>query len=319
MKKIIFLSLALPSVFLVACKGNDSNMGKTEGNTVMDVSPSAMAASASPMQENASDSVEDDMDSDSPDAVSGATNVANEPMFNGILIVPPQSQATVSLSMGGIVKNTSLLVGQYVKEGEIIAVLDNPDFIVLQQNYLDAMAQLEFLEKEYVRQQNLVSQDAASRKRLEQSKADYLSAKTKAEALGAQLGLLGVEPASLMEQGLKPQLEVKAPLSGYVTNTEVNLGKYINPGEPICEIIDKKSLLLQLTVYEKDLAKLEDGIWFDFQVNGMDGKTFGARLISVDQKVDEQSRSTKVYARLETTDNFFRPGMYVSARIRKGH
>lgn len=251
------------------------------------------------------------------DGISGATDVANVSSFNGVLVVPPQQHATVTLTMGGIVRSTSLLRGNYVKKGEVIATLDNPDFIALQQSYLDAAAQLEFLEKEYIRQQTLSSHEAASQKRFQQSKADYLSMKSKAEATAAQLALLGVDVQYLKENKIIPILEVKAPLSGYVTNTNINLGKYLNPGDPVCDVIDKSSLLLQLTAYEKDLEKLKEGSRIEFHVNGMGERMFEAVLLSVDQTVDNENRSVKVYAKLKNNDPLFRPGMYVSAKVRE--
>ncbi len=126
------------------------------------------------------------------DAVTSATALPNHSSFNGILIVPPYRHATVTLTMGGTVHSTSLLPGDYVKKGAVLAILENPDFITLQQNYLEAHAQIEFLEAEYQRQQRLSSQEAASQKRFQQSKADYLSMKSRLEAASAQLTLLNV-------------------------------------------------------------------------------------------------------------------------------
>lgn len=254
---------------------------------------------------------------EAPDGVTGATNVANAPSFNGLIVLPADHNVTVTLTMGGSVHRLSLLPGQYVQKDEEIATLENPEFINLQQSYLEAVAQSEYLQKEYERQQVLADQDAASQKRLQQSKADYLSAKSRLSAAAAQLTLLGVDLQALQKDGIQPYLSVKAPLNGYITNMNANTGKYFNAGEPICDIINKEGLLLQLTAYEKDLARLHVGDSIHFRVNGMSDKYFEAQLISVDQSVDEKNRSIKVYARIQTAEPQFRPGMYVSAKIRE--
>lgn len=253
------------------------------------------------------------------DGMSGATNVTKEPSFNGIFVVPSQRKATVTLTMGGIIRNTSLMVGQYVKKGTVIATLDNPEFIDLQQNFLDAAARLEYLQKEYIRQKNLAKEEAASQKQFQSTKADYLSGKTKYEGLKAQLSLLGINASRLKAGDIMTRLRITAPISGYVTNTNVNVGKYLNAGEPVCDIIDKSHLLLQLTAYEKDLSKLKVGSEMEFTVNGMPGKVFNAILYSIDQKVDTENRSIKVYAKLKESNSIFRPGMYVSAKIKENH
>ena len=115
------------------------------------------------------------------DGVSGATNVSNPPSFNGVIMMPPQNHVTVTLGMGGSVRDIRVMLGEYVRKGQIILTLANPAFIELQQSYLDAAAQTEYLKKEYDRQQKLVSGESASLKRMQQSKADYLSMKSRME------------------------------------------------------------------------------------------------------------------------------------------
>ncbi|MGM9760068.1 MAG: efflux RND transporter periplasmic adaptor subunit [Parabacteroides sp.] len=237
--------------------------------------------------------------------------------FNGELMVPPQQQASITLSMSGSIHEMALLPGRFVQKGERLVTLENPEFIDLQQTYLEATVQCEFLEQEYLRAQALASQEATSRKRLQQSKADFLSAQSRQQGAATRLQLLGVDASQLASQGIQPYLEVKAPISGYLTEVKVNLGKYVSAGETICEIINKQESWLQLTAYEKDLAGLETGTEIEFTVNGMGGRTFEATLLSIDQRVDETNRSIQLYARVKKGDPQFRPGMYVNAWLRK--
>ena len=255
-------------------------------------------------------------DSVQVDAITSATSKPNQVSFNGTIVLPPQRLATVALTMGGVVKNTALLPGQQVGRGTVLATLENPEFINLQQTYLDSHAQAEYLQTEYERQKALSSEQAASQKKFQQSKADYLSMKSRLEATAAQLSLLGVNPASLLQNGIQPLLQVKAPISGYVSNVAMNIGKYIQPGEALCEIIDKSAPMLCLTTYEKDLAKMKAGNEVEFRVNGMGKATFHATIVSIGQKVDEVNRSLEVYARISNADPQVRPGMYVTARIK---
>lgn len=251
------------------------------------------------------------------DATTGATSKANQVSFNGILVLPPQHAATVALTMGGIVKNTTLIPGAYVQKNSVLVTLENPEFIELQQTYIDSRAQLEYLEAEYQRQKSLSSEQAASQKKFQQSKADYLSMKSRTEASAAQLSLLGIQPESLLEIGIQPLLQVKAPISGYIGTLLINIGKYMNAGEPLCEIVDKTKVLLRMTAYEKDLREIQEKDTVEFRVNGIPDQLFYASVISIGQKVDESTRSLDVYARINNPDRQFRPGMYVTARIKK--
>ena len=128
MKKIV---LPIAVLLLASC---DSSNKQTENATEAPSSDTAVVATALP-------------DTVQVDGVTSATAIANPASFNGVLVIPPQNFATVTLSMGGIVKELSLLPGTYVRKGTLLGVLENPDFIDLQQAYLDSRAQLEYASR----------------------------------------------------------------------------------------------------------------------------------------------------------------------------
>lgn len=249
------------------------------------------------------------------DAVTASTNVANSPTFNGVIMVPRQRMATLSLTLGGKIHTLVVMPGQKVTRGQVVATIDNPAFIELQQAYLEACAQTEYLEQEYLRQCALGEEDATSRKRVQQSKAEYLSMKSRFAASASRLKTLGVSPESLQEKGIMDYLPVTSPLTGYITNLDANIGKYLDAGEPICDVIDKRAPLLQLTVYEKELPHMRMGRKMLFRVNGIDKQSFEAKVVSIDQSIDEKDYSVKVYAQVLTVHDDFRPGMYVHAKL----
>ena len=295
MTKIVYPFLLLA---LVACKGNQQPADTDETTPVV---TAKVDSTAQP----------------EVDAITSATSKPNQVSFNGRIVLPPQRQATIALTMGGVIKSTSLLPGQRVNPNTVIATLENPEFITLQQTYLDSHAQTEYLQAEYERQKTLSAEQAASQKKFQQSKADYLSMKSRQDAAAAQLLLLGVHPETLIQNGIQPLLEVKSPISGYATNVDMNIGKYVNPGEALCEIIDKTVPMLCLTTYEKDLADMQIGSPVQFRVNGMGKQVFYGTVVSIGQKVDEVNRSLEVYATIKEADPQFRPGMYVTAHIQK--
>ena len=291
-------------LILASCSGsNESATGDMEpADTVNSITDTAPATS----------------DSVIADAVTSATYKANAPTFNGVLIAAPNSSsATVALTMGGRIHSLNVMQGSAVAHGQVIATLDNPEFVDLQQSFIDAEIELEYLGKEYERQKSLGSQEAASLKRVQQSKAEYLSMKSKAEALSTHLKALGINHSSVKIGNIKAYLPITAPIAGYVTDINVNLGKYVDTGEPICLIVNKSQSLVELTVYEKDLNVISVGDIIDFRVNGMGKKTFSATVISIDQSVNKEDYSIKVYAKVKNPATSFRPGMYVRAKVRR--
>lgn len=249
------------------------------------------------------------------DAVTSATRTNSTPTFNGVLVIPPQYHVTITLFMDGVVKNSSLLSGTFVRKGELLAILENPEYIALQQSYIESHAQEEFLEIEFLRQQALASGEIASQKKLQESKAEYLSMKSRREAAAAQLKLLGFNPSQILAEGITPQLELRAPIAGYVTNVQLNAGTHISAGNTVCEIIDKSKMLLKLTIYEKDIDKIKADDNLSFNANGMGVQIFKAKVVSLGQTVDNVSRSLEVYATVIDNNSQFRPGMYINARV----
>lgn len=297
MKKILLPIAAL----LCAC----SSAPTAPASTAASEAATTDSIAAAPAEEPASE----------VDAASGATSVPNEPTFNGILVLPPQSRATVTLTMGGSIRSTTLLPGAYVKQGTVLATLENPEFIALQQSYLDSHAQYEFLRTEFLRQQTLAREEASSQKHFQQSKAEYLSMRSRMDAAAAQLALLGVDTARLLTGGIIPYLDIKAPISGYAADVKMNIGRHFDVGEPLCEIVNKSDMMLRLTAYEKDLANLRAGDRVEFRVNGIEGETFHGVITMVGQQVNNENRSIDVYVRIEGQNPQFRPGMYAMARI----
>lgn len=297
MKKILLPIAAL----LCAC----SSAPTAPASTAASEAAATDSIAAAPAEEPASE----------VDAASGATSVPNEPTFNGILVLPPQSRATVTLTMGGSIRSTTLLPGAYVKQGTVLATLENPEFIALQQSYLDSHAQYEFLRTEFLRQQTLAREEASSQKHFQQSKAEYLSMRSRMDAAAAQLALLGVDTTRLLAEGIIPYLDIKAPISGYAADVKMNIGRHFDVGEPLCEIVNKSDMMLRLTAYEKDLANLRAGDRVEFRVNGIEGETFHGVITMVGQQVNNENRSIDVYVRIEGQNPQFRPGMYAMARI----
>jgi len=78
--------------------------------------------------------------------------VRDEVNTQGYIDVPPENRAVISAPMPGFIKQAPLIVGDRVKKGQRVIVLENPDFVALQQAFLEASAQQEYLKTEYERQ-----------------------------------------------------------------------------------------------------------------------------------------------------------------------
>ena len=98
---------------------------------------------------------------------------------NGALSVPNNNKASATSLYGGVIKTLNVQVGDYVKKGQVIATIANPEFIQLQEDYLTIGSRIIFAEQEYKRQRELFDNDAGAKKNLQNADAELKTLRTK--------------------------------------------------------------------------------------------------------------------------------------------
>ena len=241
-------------------------------------------------------------------------NISSVLKVNGKIEVPPQNIVSISVPLGGYLKSTHLLPGTKIKKGEVIAVFEDPQYIQIQQDYLTSVAKLSFLDKEFNRQKELNQSKATSDKVLQQTEADYKAQKIATKSLYEKLKLIGVNPESLDENSISRSVNVYAPIDGFVSKVNVNIGKYVNPADVIFELINPTDIHLGLTVFEKDVNKLFIGQKLKAYTNNEPEKKHEAEIILISQDLSPE-RSVMVHCHFEDYDKTLLPGMYMNAEV----
>lgn len=232
---------------------------------------------------------------------------------NGFLDVPPQSKVSVSAPMAGFVKSTQLLPGSKVSKGQVVAIMENQDYIQLQQEYLENYGQLEFLNSEYERQKELAKENINAKKSLEQAKANYLSAKGRIEGLKSRLELLKINVNKLQNGKIQNTINLYAPISGYVTKVNTNIGAFVNPTDVLIEIVNTAELHVELTVYEKDIPSIREGQRVLFSLTN-ETKEREARVKLIGREINNE-RSVQIHCDITKDDKELIPGMYLKAVV----
>lgn len=233
---------------------------------------------------------------------------------NGRIDVPPQNMISVSVPMGGYLKHTKLLPGMHVNKGEIIAIMEDQQYIQLQQDYLTAKARLTFTANEYERQKELNLSKATSDKVFQQTESNFITEKINVKSLSERLKLIGINPDQLNENSISKSINIQSPISGYVSHVNVNIGKYTQPSEVLFELINPEDIHLALTLFEKDLYKLVIGQKVIAYTNGQPNKKYECEIILIGQNLSTD-RSTEVHSHFEKYDKSLLPGMYMNAEI----
>lgn len=244
-------------------------------------------------------------------------NISEVIEVNGLLDVPPQNLVSISVPMGGFLKNTDMLQGMRVKKGQRIATIENIDFISLQQDFLDSKSKLDFLNLERIRQEDLSKQNINSPKDLQQASSDYKSMLAKFNGLKEKIKLIGLDPNTISENNISKTAEIYAPINGFVTNIYSNVGKYVNPIDVLFDIVNTEHIHAELTVYEKDITKIKKGQKVTFTLANEENKQRTAKIFLIGREINAD-RTIRIHAHLDKEDIELLPKMFIKAAIEIG-
>jgi membrane fusion protein, heavy metal efflux system len=232
---------------------------------------------------------------------------------NGIVSVAPQNLATVCMPLGGFIKNTTLLPGNSVAKGQVLAVIDNQEFVDAQQSYLEAKNRLTFAEADFKRHTDLFKEDVYSEQNVQQVTVEYKNLKALVKSLEQKLILIGIIPDQLKEENISSTVNLLSPINGFLKSVNINIGKYVSPTEVLFEIVNNDKLFLELTLFEKDADKVSTGQKVKFFINN-ETEPHEA-IISQTGKSVGADRTFMVYATVSSNCKNLLPGMYVNAFI----
>jgi cobalt-zinc-cadmium efflux system membrane fusion protein len=234
--------------------------------------------------------------------------------LNGKIDVPPQNLVSISVPMGGYLKNIKLLEGMFVSKGQVLCVVEDQQYIQLQEDYLLAKAKIGYAKSEFERQKELNQSKASSDKVYQQAQAEYNSLSVMVQSYGEKLKFAGINPSSVSAKNISKSINIYSPISGYISKVNVNIGKYVNPSDILFEIVNPSDIHLALTVFEKDINKLAIGQSLVAYTNTNPEKKYPCKIILMGKDFTE-NRSTEIRCRFINYDKALLPGMYMNAEI----
>lgn len=233
----------------------------------------------------------------------------------GMIDVPPENKAIINAFMGGYIKTTPLLIGDQVKKGQELVTIENPEFITLQQNYLEVKEQITYLKAEFDRQKTMMEEKITSQKSFLKAESEYHTAMAKYNGLAKQLSLLNISIPQVEKGNITATVTIYSPITGSITKVNVARGTFVAPGSPIMEIIDNDHLHIELSVFEKDIMQLKKGQDIKFSIPEASTDIYDAEVHLIGSII-ENNRTVNIHGHLkdESRANFL-VGMFVEADI----
>jgi membrane fusion protein, heavy metal efflux system len=235
----------------------------------------------------------------------------------GEVDAPPENRASISTPYGGYVTYVRVYEGDKIKKGQVLARLSDPVYVEIQSRYLEALVEFEFLQKDFERKKELLKNKSISDKQFDEAKRDYDSKRVSLNSLEASLRLAGIDPEQVKTTGIVKEVEIKSPIAGYARALNLNLGKHMEAGEVLLEVIDPTHIHLELAVFPNQIHLVDFKQKVYFRLTGTEKEHTGfVKLIN--QSVDAEKRSVTVHAHPDDDELLLMPGTFIQARIVTG-
>jgi cobalt-zinc-cadmium efflux system membrane fusion protein len=297
MKKLIILTL---SIFLFSCsKKQETQEEQFETNTAKDqitLNDSQIKSAGIEI------------------GTLGNEEISEKITLNGMVDVPPQNLASVSAPSGGYVKYTKFMPGMHVNKGEMLAILEDPQIVQLQQDYLLAKSNLSYARKDYTRQNDLNKSKAASDKVTQQAQTEAQNQNIMMRGMAEKLRAMGINPNNLTAGNIKRSIAVSSPVSGYISSVNVKIGQYVSPTDRLFEVVNTDDVHLALSVFEKDLNKISVGQRVFAYTNQNPEKKYAANIILIGKDF-QPDKSVVIHCYFIDYDKNLIPGTYMNAEV----
>jgi cobalt-zinc-cadmium efflux system membrane fusion protein len=244
--------------------------------------------------------------------------VATQPI-NDKLVLPavvesdPARTASVLPPLGGRVLQLKVALGDRVKAGQVVAVIDSPD---LGQAYDDndkAADSYQLTKKTLERQEEQLKLGAASTRDVDQARSDFNQASAEYTRTQARLQAIGV-PAEAKERARL--LSVTAPVSGSITSLQIAQDNMINdPTQPIMTIADLSTIWITAMVLEKDIGGVTRQEDAEVTLSAYPGRTLNGKVLFVSDVIEPDSRRDKIRIEFQNADYALKPNMFATVTL----
>jgi cobalt-zinc-cadmium efflux system membrane fusion protein len=237
---------------------------------------------------------------------------------NGTLTVPNQNKALITSLSSGVLSSLTIQPGSYVRKGQTVATIINPDAAGIQQELQTVIAQINLATLELQRQRTLVEGNAAPLKNVQRVQSELVTLRSTRNSLQKQLSALGISSASVAKGNISTTISIKAPISGTISNVTAQIGSPIDQSTPVAEIVNNSQLHLDLFVYEKDLPKLSKDQTIHFTLTNNPGVEYDAKIYSIGTAFVNESKTIPIHSVVLGNNAGLIEGMNITALISIG-
>ncbi|MEW6670603.1 MAG: efflux RND transporter periplasmic adaptor subunit [Thermodesulfobacteriota bacterium] len=247
--------------------------------------------------------------------------------FTGTLLA--RSQFVVAPKIAGRIKKLFFNIGDKVKQGQLVAVLDDEEYHqqvdqaraeleVAKANLKESQDSLEINKREFERTVVLRQKKIASESELDAAESKYKSQESKLKVAQAQI--VQKEAALKVAEVRLSYTRIEVPPNegdGYrvVGERYVHEGAMLAANNPIVSIFDIRSMIAAIHVIEQDYSKIQVGMTAIVSTDAYSAKTFTGKVVRMAPLLKEASREARVEIEIPNPEGLLKPGMFIRADI----
>lgn len=219
----------------------------------------------------------------------GGTDAKGDLFLSGKIQADERENAAITAKFPGRIEKLYVtFTGEQVRVGQRLASIYSPELLTAQRELIEAV------------------KTKASFPEL------YQAAKEK-----LKLWKLNDAQISEIEKSgqVKDKIDILAEFSGVVTQRNIAVGDYVSTGQVLFNVVDLSRLWVLMDAYESDLPFIKVGNEVNFNVAGIPGENFKAKVTYIDPMIDPNTRAASIRAEVLNRQSNLKPEMFVTARI----
>lgn len=225
--------------------------------------------------------------------------------------------------ISGRIVEVAVKLGDRVRKGQKLAVIDSVELGKAQSEYLAAKAKLLVAEKAYERAKTLLEGKVIGTGEFQRREGEFLTTKSDAQAAEDQLHLFGVTEQEIKkldhEAALSSRVAIVSPLDGTVIERHVTMGEVVEPAKSILTIADLSTVWGIAEVPEKSISVIQKDTEAIVSVTALPSEKFNGKITYISDLLDAASRTAKVRVEIDNPSGKLKPEMFVSFKIPIGN
>lgn len=240
--------------------------------------------------------------------------------LTGEVLADPDRLAHIVPRVSGFTRKVYKKTGDSIKAGDVLAVIESRELADIKAEFLTALKRLDLARKRYQREKRLWERKITSEQ--EFLDAETAMAEVEIQIYSAKQKLMALGFDSQYIDGLQDRpktsltrYEITSPIDGTIIQRHMAVGEVVDTESDIFTIADLASVWINLTLYQKHLGAVKPGQPVTIYADKIDAKATGT-IDYVSPIVNESTRTATARVVMENTDGRWRPGLFVSGRVK---